>query len=190
MIITPAMKRARSEGRKALLAVVHQRSEREVAERLGVAPSTVSGWCAGKWRPAARMRAELEAAFGVLAAAWGKPVDHWVNRPEQRRGDLGHMTMDRLAALTGTHAGALRAYLSGRPDRLRRRSRERLELALVVLGLTSFLVTPADHAVSEVARRARTSPELVRRYLEHGSTPAGVRQRIARALRAHARRTW
>jgi transcriptional regulator with XRE-family HTH domain len=187
MIITPAMQRARTEGRRALLAVVYARSEREVAERIGVAPSTVSGWCAGKWRPADRMRLALEAAFGVPAESWGPRAKHWRRRPAQRRAELGHVTMARLAAVSRTHAHALRSYLAGRTDRILPSTCERIELALIVCGLTHLLVTHADHAVAEVARRARVEPDVVRRYLRHGSVRALERRRIFRALEAHAR---
>lgn len=133
MIVTPAMRRARSEGRRRLLAVVAAHGRAAVAGRLAVSTSVVSHWTGGRARPAMRLRLELQAAYGIDPDSWLPPTDTWKRRDAYRRAELQGVPLRTVADRADACEGAVRNYLNGAG--VSPTSRERIEAALRELGL-------------------------------------------------------
>lgn len=67
-------------GQRVLLAVLQRTHLVDVAARCDVAPSRVSEWMSGIYRPSPRSRARLLANYGIPLAAW----DQQWKRPTAR----------------------------------------------------------------------------------------------------------
>lgn len=68
---------ASTEGRKLLLAVLQNTTQRAVADRIGVSQPAVASWVRGRGakQPAYTARKALLAAYGIALDAWDyRPV--------------------------------------------------------------------------------------------------------------------
>lgn len=143
MIITPAMARTRTDGRRALLAAVATTSQADVAASVGVHPSCVSLWCSGRARPGRAMRRALLIAYGIRPEAWGPLTEAWERRQGYRTTTLGRVGAKRVAERAGVDVVTVRAYLDGRsvPGSrfVKHSTRARIELALLALGLPDLV---------------------------------------------------
>jgi len=68
--LTPAMTRARTAGRAALLVVLRTTTQAAVARDAGVTQGSVSMWCSGRSVPRARARRRLSEAYGIAPESW------------------------------------------------------------------------------------------------------------------------
>jgi transcriptional regulator with XRE-family HTH domain len=70
------MAEALTRGRRCLLAVLQQTTEREVAARCGVTHQAVSLWLQGVQKPAAARRLKLQELYGIEPPAWDAAQAH------------------------------------------------------------------------------------------------------------------
>lgn len=77
---TPAMMRARTAGRTALLVVLRTTTQAVVARHSGVTQASVSMWCSGRSRPGGRARRVLSDLYGIRPESWGPLPSQWLTR--------------------------------------------------------------------------------------------------------------
>ena len=76
----PAVTRRTTAGRRMMLALCAEVTQRVVARRVGVTQQCVAEWCSGETRPCPDNRAAVAQAFGIHTQAWGPLPINWKNR--------------------------------------------------------------------------------------------------------------
>jgi transcriptional regulator with XRE-family HTH domain len=61
---------SRSLGRRFLLSIIQRTTQREIAARCRVAPSTVTAWVRGDYKPGKFPRWALERSYEIPASSW------------------------------------------------------------------------------------------------------------------------
>lgn len=76
----PAVSRRSTAGRKIILAICAELTQRVVARRIRVTQQCVAEWCSGETRPCPENRAQLGREFGIHPQAWGPVPLNWKTR--------------------------------------------------------------------------------------------------------------
>lgn len=70
----------RNEGRQRLLEVLADRTQKQVATKVGASQSEVSLWASGKGAPDYFGRVELARAYGIALDAWEREAGTNIDR--------------------------------------------------------------------------------------------------------------
>lgn len=160
-------RRRRSRGQQLLVQLRWKFSQSEIAKRVGVAQSTVSGWADGKFKPEGSHPEALERSFGIPQGAWALPpaprVRSVAAEPRSGGRGTGRARPEGSAepAAAGEHVSAHRGRRrrpAGRPPKASAPNEAHLGLPPAAMGGTADADTPGPTCEDEQPRRRPGRP--------------------------------